>query len=66
MSDVDKGHIKLVFALENLLKEAKDFHFHDFKNTTYATPKVMLVKRLEEIREKVIQGDFDNYESNIS
>lgn len=54
------GHQKLVVDLKQLLNEAEDKEFHDFENTTYATPKVMLVRRLETLVENVKNGEYDN------
>ena len=56
----DKGHELLVSDLEALLKEAQSFAFHDFKNTDYATPKVVLVTKLHDLAEKVQNGEYDN------
>lgn len=56
----DKGHIELMEDLTDLLEEAKDFHFHDFKNTDYATPKIVLVDRLQGMIEGVKTGKYDN------
>lgn len=56
----DKGHIALIDDLCDLFNLASAFEFHDFKNNTYAMPKVELVRRLDEMRKKTIEGDYDN------
>lgn len=57
---MDKGHLKLTEDLNNLLCEAKQFEFHDFKNEKYAMPKKTLVDKLETIITNTKQGDYDN------
>lgn len=57
---IDKGHIKLIYALQLLLSRAEDFQFHDFKNTDYAAPKMALVEALGALLKRVTDGDFDN------
>lgn len=56
----DEGHNRLLQDLIDLLREAKDYHFHDFRNTNYATPKVMLRQKLLALADKVVAGDYDN------
>ncbi len=55
----NKGHVRLIADLRELLKEAEDYQFDDFKNTIYATPKVELFKKLAARCEKVKQGKYD-------
>ena len=57
---IDSGHENLILDLEALLKEAQDYQFHDFKNSSYATPKVALYNRLFEIADSVKKGKYDN------
>ena len=57
---MDKGHNSLLIDLNELLQEALDFEFHDFKNNKYAFPKRELVKLLQELRDNVISGKYDN------
>lgn len=58
--DKDAGHAALLNDLVGLLKEAQSTEFHDMLNTTYASPKVMLAAKLEELRQNVINGKYDN------
>ncbi len=57
---IHSPHTNLCHDLAELSKEALDFEFHDFKNTTYASPKVELVMKLESLIKKVKDGDYDN------
>lgn len=54
------GHERLIKDLEELLQEAKQYEFHDFKNTHYATPKVMLRAKLHGLASNVMIGTYDN------
>lgn len=54
------GHQKLIVDLKQLLNEAEDKAFHDFENTQYAMPKVVLVNKFEHLISKVKQGEYDN------
>jgi hypothetical protein len=63
----DTGHENLIKDLETLigelneiLREAKDFGFHDFKNRKYALPKIMLKSKLDAISNSVVEGKYDN------
>lgn len=56
----DTGHTALLQDLMDLLREAKDYHFHDFRNKDYATPKVELRMKLLALAEKVVAGKYDN------
>lgn len=56
----DAGHEEMINDLEEVLQEAKDFAFHDFKNSDYAAPKVMFVEKLKMIATKAIDGKYDN------
>jgi len=57
---MDKGHEKLVADLEKMLAEAKAFQFHDFKNTDYKAPKIVLADRFRIMRRDTINGKYDN------
>jgi hypothetical protein len=56
----DGGHIALFEDISELLEEVKEYQFHDFGNSRYPAPKMALVEKLEEIRNNVIQGLYDN------
>ena len=60
MPEIDQGHEKLIGGIEALLEDARNYHFHDFKNTIHAAPKMELVKRLRAMVENVPQGIYDN------
>ena len=54
-----EGDKKLIYRLENLLAEAKAGEFGDFTNNKYPAPKMELAQILHEIREEVINGQYD-------
>lgn len=54
------GHQLLIKDLEEFLKEAESFEFHDFRNEKYATPKMALKEKLDAMAEAVIAGKYDN------
>lgn len=56
----DKGHTTLVNDLKSIAADAENFEFHDFKNTSYAAPKMTLVAKLEEIIKNTKEGFYDN------
>lgn len=56
---IEKGSKILVNDLKELLKEAESGEFGDFTNSKYETPKIALVKKLESLRENVIDGKYD-------
>ncbi len=60
MKDKKEGHNTLIRSLERLLQEARNYEFHDFKNTKYATPKMALVNHLELLIARVKRGDYDD------
>lgn len=43
-----------------LLSDVIDGNFHDFESEKYATPKMALVQRLEELIENTKQGKYDD------
>lgn len=53
------GHDKLLNDIEKLLDDTKAKYFHDFESD-FATPKVMLVQRLEALMENAKNGRYDN------
>jgi hypothetical protein len=53
------GHEKLLHDIEALLDDSKAKHFHDFESD-FATPKVVLVQRLEALMENAKNGRYDN------
>jgi len=58
--EVDCGHMNLLSDLETILRNAKNKEYHDFSNSRFATPKMALAEHLNEIRENVINGKYDN------
>ena len=58
--DKNEGHQKLLDDLSVLLYDAWHYEFNDFKNNKYATPKVVLRKKLLDLAENVEQGKYDN------
>jgi hypothetical protein len=56
----DVGHQDLLHDLKCVLQDAKDCEFHDYMNKKYATPKVELVRQLNEIIKDVVGGVYDN------
>ena len=57
---MDKGHEKLIEDIKLVLNEAESFAFHDFKNTEFATPKIVLAQRFEMLAQRVKDGEYDN------
>ncbi len=53
------GKENLINDLTELLVEAKEDQFDDFKNTKYAAPKMMLAEKFLKLRENVINGKYD-------
>ncbi len=56
----DEGHNNLVDDIAKLTHEIQLLEFHDYLNTTHATPKITLVQRLEYIISEVRNGRYDN------
>ncbi len=56
---MEKSQKILVEDLENLLKEAKNGEFGDFTNYKYPAPKSALAEKLNELRNNVINGKYD-------
>lgn len=58
--DTNGGHEALMQDLTELLKEAHEFEFNDFRNKKYAAPKVELRHKLLGLAQNVIDGKYDN------
>jgi hypothetical protein len=56
----DKGHIALFEDISELLEEVKEYQFHDFAKSRYAAPKMKLAEKLDALRQKAIDGEYDN------
>jgi len=56
----DNGHDNLIQDIKDLLSEAKDYEFHDFKNTNHAMPKIALMGKLNAMRDNLEEGRYDN------
>lgn len=50
---------KLISDLYDILELAKANEFHDFKNKSFATPKVQLVRILQKIIDNTKEGVYD-------
>ncbi len=59
MTILKSGHDFLLEDLNNLLREAENFEFDDFKYKKYATPKVELYRKLLLIANNVKKGKYD-------
>lgn len=57
---MDEGTEALKLDIHVLLSDVIDGNFHDFNSEKYATPKMALVTRLNEIIENTKQGKYDN------
>ena len=64
--DEEKGYNNLMQDLIELLRQAKDFEFDDFKNTKYIAPKVQLRNIFLKLAQNVIEGRYDNDEKEKS
>lgn len=56
----DAAHNRLITDLEMILAKAKNGEFHDFHPNGHATPKMWLASGLEVIKQRVIEGIYDN------
>lgn len=54
------NYFKLCADLKELYDLAMAEEFSDFNNKQFAAPKVELVKRLDAIRQNVINGTYDD------
>jgi len=59
-TDTNEGHNKLMTDLADIVKEAHEYQYHDFKNKKYSTPKVALRNRLLQLADNVVNGKYDN------
>ena len=57
---MEKEHIFLVNDLKNILQDAENYEFHDFKNDAYGAPKIALVEKLQTVINNVKEGKYDN------
>lgn len=64
--NIDKGHQDLIQDLKDLLAEAEENAYHDFKSMHYDAPKTALAERLHALRQKCIDGDYDNNPIDIT
>ena len=53
------GQNKLIYDIDALRTDAIDKHFHDFESD-FATPKIVLVQRLQALIDNVKEGRYDN------
>lgn len=53
------GHEALLSDLDELIGEARDYQFDDFKNTKYVTPKVELRNKFLLLAQNVVEGRYD-------
>jgi len=58
--DKNNGYKNLMNDLIEVVKEAKDFEFDDFRNEKYAMPKVELRNKLLKLAQNVVNGRYDN------
>lgn len=58
--DTRGGHDKLMQDLAELLQEAHEFEFDDFRNKKYSSPKIVLFNKLNELASNVKNGKYDN------
>jgi len=56
----DKGHELLLGDLYGIYVEATQKKFHDFSENGYASPKMVLMSRINKIAEKIKKGRYDN------
>jgi len=56
----DYGHDSLLHDLQELVRQADQYEFHDYKNKKYPMPKMALVTSLEQIIKRVKDGFYDN------
>lgn len=55
-----ENYQKLIDELRELYQLANAGEFSDFDNTMFATPKMELVKRLENIKQNAMKGEYDD------
>jgi len=55
------AHTKLMTDLLTLVKNATNYHYHDFKNPDeIPTPKIVLMRGLYDMQHRLTKGDYDN------
>ena len=54
------GHIALFEDATQLAEDVKAYDFHDFCSLKNEPPKIELIKRLDEMKERVLAGAYDN------
>lgn len=59
-TDTNDGHNKLMTDLADVVKDAHEYQYHDYKNKKYPAPKVALRNRLLQLAENVVNGKYDN------
>lgn len=58
--DKNNGYNNLMQDLAELLEEAKNYEFDDFRNSKYAAPKIELRNKLITLSQNVVDGRYDN------
>ena len=58
--DKNNGYHNLMNDLTELLKEASEYEFDDFRNKKYATPKLALADKLTRLIQLTKNGRYDN------
>lgn len=57
---IDDGHLGLMKDVNDLHRDARNYQFHDYKNTKYPMPKVALIATLERIISRAKNGYYNN------
>lgn len=57
---IDDGHVNLMQDIADLGYLAQNYEFHDFKNTNYPAPKMVLREILLKMAQHVVDGRYDN------
>ena len=58
--EIDEGHVLLVQDITDLRNNVMTHEYHDFKNTKYSMPKLVLRARLLDMAQAVVDGKYDN------
>ena len=61
MAVKDIGQDALQMDIHILLQDVIDQNFHDFNSEKYATPKLALITRLEQLVADTKAGKYDNH-----
>lgn len=56
----DKGHLKLVADVHNLLQRIIRGEHHDFHRNGLPAPKMALLEAFNELKTGLMDGDYDN------